>query len=160
MAVPMNSLLKFVFVAALASLLAACGPRGHRHDGQNYQNQQGTQTQTQNLNDTGKGKGHKLRKACGDEIQKYCSSGGKLRKCLQQNIDKLGDRCKTKLNAILERRKERRELRDYNATHQQGQQAQPAGTAPQGQMQQPQSPTQQQAQPNKKPSDDDDDDDD
>jgi hypothetical protein len=109
---------------------------------------------------TMKGHGNKLRKVCADEIQKYCTSGTKVRKCLQQNTDKLGDRCKTKLNAILERRRERKELRQYNATHQQGQQTQPAGTAPQGQMQQqPQGQTQPQAQPNKPQSNDDDDDD-
>ncbi|MGA9795275.1 MAG: hypothetical protein WBQ17_07045 [Rhizomicrobium sp.] len=152
----MKSLLKIAFVAALSSLIAACGPQGNKNATQS------PQAQSQNMTDNmahKHGRGHKLRAVCADEIQKYCASGTKVRKCLQQNMDKLGDRCKTRLSAILERRRERKELRQYNATHLQGQQS--TGTTPQGQMQQqPQGQMQQQqTQPNKAQSDDDDDDD-
>jgi hypothetical protein len=40
--------------------------------------------------------GHRgLRKVCADDIQKYCANEQRPRRCLKDNIDKLGDACKT-----------------------------------------------------------------
>jgi len=36
----------------------------------------------------------RLRTVCADDIQKYCASADKKRRCLRENIDKLSDACK------------------------------------------------------------------
>lgn len=41
--------------------------------------------------------GHWLRKACGDDITKYCANADRKKRCLKENIDKLSDTCKTAL---------------------------------------------------------------
>ena len=42
------------------------------------------------------GGGHqKVRVVCADDIQKYCASADKKKRCLRENMDKLSDACKT-----------------------------------------------------------------
>lgn len=43
----------------------------------------------------GGGGRHGLRKVCADDIQKYCATDQRPKRCLRDNIDKLGDACKT-----------------------------------------------------------------
>ena len=42
----------------------------------------------------GGGGRQKLRAVCADDIQKYCASADRKRRCLKENIDKLSDACK------------------------------------------------------------------
>jgi hypothetical protein len=44
------------------------------------------------------GGGHqRLRAICADDIQKYCATAEKKRRCLRDNVDKLSEACKTAL---------------------------------------------------------------
>lgn len=40
---------------------------------------------------------HGLRAACAEEIQKYCADEPRKRRCLRNNMDKLGEACKAAL---------------------------------------------------------------
>ena len=39
----------------------------------------------------------RLRAVCADDIQKYCASADKKRRCLKDNVDKLSEPCKAAL---------------------------------------------------------------
>ncbi|HEY2445362.1 MAG TPA: hypothetical protein VGI20_06460 [Rhizomicrobium sp.] len=86
-------------VALLAGLVAACGP-------QNNGGRKQLAQETRHGQQEGR-KGHGIRAACADDIQKYCASADRKRRCLKQNSDKLSDVCKTALAEARNRRRER-----------------------------------------------------
>jgi hypothetical protein len=73
-------------VTFFAALLTACGPQKHENAAQ------------ETLSHGGK---HGIRAACAEDIQKFCASADKKRRCLRENIDKLSDNCKA---AVAQRR--------------------------------------------------------
>ena len=144
----MKTILKFAFIVSLTAVIAACGPHGNRNERNNAsQNDQGMSQSDNGFRHHGGG--GKLRRFCADDIQKYCTGGQKIRRCLRENSDKLQATCKTALDEAIERsREKRREMRQNN----QGQQN---GTQPQNQTAPQNNNTKQQP---SKPSNDDDDD--
>jgi hypothetical protein len=81
-----------VFILLLpAFLLSAC-------EKQNNSKQNNPQPAHEQL----AGGGHqRLRAICADDIQKYCATADRKRRCLRDNMDKLSEACKT---ALAERR--------------------------------------------------------
>jgi hypothetical protein len=153
----MKLIFKFAFVAAMAVAVAACGPRGNRHD---QNNNQPNQSMSQDFG--GKHHGGKLRRICANDIQKLCSGQQKVRRCLRDNSDKLEPACNTALQQAIERRRERKMQKMNNTNNTQGQQpTQQNGMQPQNPAT-PQNGMQPQNQTNGQhanQSDDDDDDD-
>jgi hypothetical protein len=84
---------KFLVVAGFALLTVACNPKHQNGQQQSAKTNAGTTEQAAPENGPG------LRVACADEIQKYCASDPRKRRCLRENMDKLGDTCKTAVNA-------------------------------------------------------------
>jgi hypothetical protein len=125
----MQLMLRIVFVASLAGLLLACGPQKHpaARNGAAYQQSQGMAAPEQGM------MGHRvrLRRICAADIQKFCASEQRPRRCLRQNLDKLSDACQTALREARQQWRERRMNRQGPANGQQG-------TAPQQQQQQEQ----------------------
>jgi hypothetical protein len=79
--------------------LAACHPREH-HD----------QTQQESGQNQGAARhpgGLHIRKACADEIAKYCQNADRKKRCLRENVDKLGTQCKTALEAAKGHKRDR-----------------------------------------------------
>jgi hypothetical protein len=146
----MKSLLKFALVAAMAGLIAGCGPQGNKNNQTPGQTQSAT---TQDQTTMGRHHGGKLRRICANDIQKYCTSGKKIRKCLRDISDKLEPDCKTALEKAIERHRERKLERQQRNNQNQ----QPAT----GTMQQTPTttPNQMAPQKNQNSSSDDDDDD-
>jgi hypothetical protein len=116
----MKSALKILFVVSMASLIAACGPHGHRNNGQNT-----VQNQNVSAQNNGFRQGGGLRRVCAADIQKFCNGQDKLRKCLRDVSGQLQPDCKTALEQAIERSHERRLERRQIGN----------GTQPQGQMQ-------------------------
>ncbi|HEY3638152.1 MAG TPA: hypothetical protein VGK90_08355 [Rhizomicrobium sp.] len=77
-----------LFVVALAaSVLAGCN-----------QNSQQKSSEHQFVGGGGGGGGrHGIRKICAAEIEKYCANEDRKKRCLRENMDKLGDACKEAL---------------------------------------------------------------
>jgi hypothetical protein len=74
-----------LLTVGLVGLLAACHPRERsEHTGQSGQTEEGR----------GHG-GHGLRRACADDIAKFCQNEDKKRRCLRENLEKLSAECKT-----------------------------------------------------------------
>lgn len=112
----MKTFLKFAFVFSLTALVAACGPHGNRNNNPN------TAPQNNQSMSQSEGRHHgggKLRRACAADIQKYCSGGEKIRRCLRQNSANLQIDCKTALDQAIERSRERRAARNGNSQRQQ-----------------------------------------
>lgn len=59
------------------------------------QNQQKAAEQKNVQQEFERGGHHGLKKICADDIQKYCASADRKKRCLKENIDKLSDACKT-----------------------------------------------------------------
>lgn len=84
----------FLFLPAL--VIAGCEKQKnatHEKAGQ-ATTQEGTGEATNQEGRMGGGR-QRLRAVCADDIQKYCASADKKRRCLKENIDKLSDACKT-----------------------------------------------------------------
>ena len=90
--IKMSRALQLVTVLSLALVAMSCNPR--HHDSRQQQNANTSTTAnggaTENVPD--------FRSTCGDEIQKYCASDPRKRRCLRDNMDKLGDACKAAVN--------------------------------------------------------------
>jgi hypothetical protein len=83
----------------------------------------------------GRHHGGKLRRICANDIQKYCTSGKKIRKCLRDISDKLEPDCKTALEKAIERHRERKlERQQRNNQSQQPATGQQTPTTPQNQV--------------------------
>jgi len=93
------------------------GSQGTEQGNQATQPNQGTEQGNQSAQQAGapeesRRRGHGLRRACGDELAKYCSGqdrGRQRRDCLQSHMDQLSADCK----AALEERGARRRRRDF-----------------------------------------------
>src|ERR1700722_8932819 len=100
---------KLFLAVGLASLLAGCWPQDSNAPQKNQvaqsQANEGQGMMGQRQGRIGRGGG--LRRACADEIQKFCSVDKRKFSCLQDNSDRLGQMCKTALNAAIQRRAER-----------------------------------------------------
>jgi hypothetical protein len=87
-----NTVAKYAAVLFLfpAMLIAGC----EQHNKQ--QNQQRNSAQaTKPTQEQFAGVGRvRLRTVCADDIQKYCASADRKKRCLRENIDKLSDACK------------------------------------------------------------------
>lgn len=70
-----------------AMLVAGCEQQ------KKQQNQQRNNAQAAHEQFAGGGR-MRLRTVCADDIQKYCATADKKRRCLRENIDKLSDTCK------------------------------------------------------------------
>ena len=82
----------FLFLPAL--VIAGCEKQknaAHEKAGQ-ATTQEGTGEATQEGRMGGR---QRLRVVCADDIQKYCASADKKKRCLKDNIDKLSEACKT-----------------------------------------------------------------
>jgi len=126
----MSSMLRVLLVCAAATFIVACGPQNR---GGTHKNATG---EGQGMADQGNGmRGHGgrhggrgLRRACADEIQKYCAEDQKKRRCLKSNLDKLSDTCKEAVNAPRNRGGDQTGAQQTNGT-------QSTGTQPQGNKQ-------------------------
>jgi hypothetical protein len=72
----------------------SCSPK---HDNAQQQNANSSASPNAGTFENGSG----IRVACADEIEKYCANDQRKRRCLRDNIDKLGSTCKTAVNAPL-----------------------------------------------------------
>ena len=119
----MSSMPKLLLAVTTAGLLAGCWPDNSNVPQKNAAGQ-GQITQGQGVvgqRQGRMGRGGGLRRACADEIQKFCSGDKRKLNCLQDNSDRLGDSCKTALNAALQRRAERAGINQQtNGNQQQG----------------------------------------
>ena len=75
----------------LAAVLVAAG----MISGCNQNQQKAPEQKT--AQEVGGGGHHGLRKACADDIAKYCANEDRKKRCLKNNIDKLSDACKAAL---------------------------------------------------------------
>jgi hypothetical protein len=73
--------LRIFAIILVAGLAASCGPQKNQSEKLAHE----------------RGGRHGLRAACADDIQKFCASADKKRRCLKENSDKLSDACKTAL---------------------------------------------------------------
>ena len=89
-----------VTIVALAAIVAACHPREHsERAGRQEQYGQGGQMEERH--------GHGgLRRICADDIAKYCQNADKKKRCLRDNIDKLGADCKAAVEAAHGRKRD------------------------------------------------------
>jgi hypothetical protein len=83
---------KLLLAACLALLAMSCSPK---HDNAQQQNANSNASPNAGAFENGPG----IRVACSDEIQKYCANDPRKRRCLRDNIDKLGSTCKTAVDA-------------------------------------------------------------
>jgi hypothetical protein len=89
----MSPAFKRIAIVSLALVAMSCNPR--HHDSQQQQQSSNANTaQTAGPTENGPS----LRIACADDIQKYCANDPHKRRCLRDNMDKLGDACKTAVN--------------------------------------------------------------
>jgi len=91
-----------VLAVAITGAVSACHPRNQEeHANQTTQTTQTTQTgqveQSGQMGERHGGRG--LRKICADDIAKYCQNEDRKRRCLKQNLDKLGADCKAAVEA-------------------------------------------------------------
>jgi len=88
----MSPTFKLVAIVSLALVAISCSPK-----------HQNSQQQSPNANAAANGGAAEnvpdFRSACADDIQKYCANDPRKRRCLRDNLDKLGDSCKTAMNA-------------------------------------------------------------
>lgn len=87
-----------LFLSFAILSLAACQPRDHRDQEQQQAGQQHP--------------GVHIRKACADEISKYCQTADRKKRCLRENMDKLGAECKAALEAARARRRDKLDKTD------------------------------------------------
>jgi len=118
-----TTILGFVLGLACVPLAACHQQHGARHQAAQQGNQateQGNQATEQrnqeaprtNAREGRRGRGHGLRRACAEELEKYCAGkdrGRQRRECLQSHMDQLSADCKT----ALQERGERRRHRDF-----------------------------------------------
>jgi cytochrome c556 len=88
----MSPTFKIVAVLSLALAATACSPK---HQEQSA----GTGTTANGATVSTTESGTDFRSACASDIQKYCANDPRKRRCLKDNLDKLGDACKTAMNA-------------------------------------------------------------
>lgn len=89
----MSHAFRLVAVVSLALVAMSCHPQ--HHDSQQQQNPNSSTTTGTTENVGAAENGPVLRTVCADEIQKYCANDPRKRRCLRDNMDKLGDACKT-----------------------------------------------------------------
>ena len=92
----MSPALRLAAIVAFALVAMSCPPHHHDHDSQAQNSNSNTATNENTGGAAESGPG--LRAACADEIQKYCAADTHVRRCLRDNMDKLGDTCKTAVN--------------------------------------------------------------
>jgi hypothetical protein len=92
----MSLAVRLVAVVAVAFVAMSCQPHRHDHDAQ----QQNSNSAAAATGSTGMAETNSdFRSACADDMQKYCASDPRKRRCLRDNMDKLSDSCKTAVNA-------------------------------------------------------------
>jgi len=80
-----------VLIVAAACVTAACHPRHQAEQSQ----------QTSPAGQVGeRHEGHGLRRACANDIAKYCQNEDKKKRCLRENLDKLSADCKAALETM------------------------------------------------------------
>ena len=81
-----------VLIVAVTAAVGACHPRNHAEQStQSESNQSGHAEERHG--------GHELKRVCADDIAKYCQSEDHKKRCLKQNLDKLGAECKAAVEA-------------------------------------------------------------
>ena len=92
----MSPTFKLVAVLSLALVAMSCHP--HDRDSQQQNGNHGANSGT-GANAGTTESTTDFRSACADDMQKYCANDPHKRRCLRDNADKLGDACKTAINA-------------------------------------------------------------
>jgi hypothetical protein len=83
---------KLLVALSLTFLMLSCGPQKQNSQ---QQNANGNSSSTTEPTENAPG----VRRACADEIQKYCANDQHKRRCLRDNEDKLSESCKEAVNA-------------------------------------------------------------
>lgn len=97
-----------IVICLSAGLLVACGPHreNRQQNGQNGENHYGRPWN-----------GHGVRRACAEDIEKYCASADRKRRCLRDNMDKLSPDCRTALQQAINNRRQGRYNENNNGNN-------------------------------------------